>query len=106
MSFLVLPSSQLFSHQNSSVGAVNDSFPHVKTNCNRKWTWKQTIINLFKIRKRICPYCKKKQFLSAKSRNNLSLLGIIPLPLGTPLSSFGASTVLFIGIYRNRFYPL
>ncbi|WP_257348342.1 TIGR04104 family putative zinc finger protein [Pseudalkalibacillus decolorationis] len=65
-------------------------------NCNSKWTWKETIARMFLIRKIKCPFCKQKQYLSAKARNNLSLLGILPLPLGIPLNSFGAPLLLII----------
>jgi CXXC-20-CXXC protein len=42
-------------------------------NCGRKWSWKDTITQIFRIKLR-CPYCEGVQYLSAKSRVRASLL--------------------------------
>ena len=47
------------------------------TNCANKWTWKQTIKTLFKLK---CPYCGKKQYESASSRRKNGIFGVI-LPI-------------------------
>lgn len=44
------------------------------TNCANKWTWKQTIKTLFKLK---CPYCGKKQYESASSRQKNGIFGVI-----------------------------
>src|SRR5699024_11977947 len=46
------------------------------TNCANKWTWKQKIKTLFKLK---CPYCGKKQFESASSRRKNGIFGVIIL---------------------------
>lgn len=46
--------------------------------CGEKWTWKQTIKSIFRLR---CPYCGKRQYESASSRKRNSLFMIIPFVL-------------------------
>lgn len=47
-------------------------------NCGEKWTWKQTIKTLFRLK---CPYCGIKQYESASSRIRGSIFMLIPLIL-------------------------
>ncbi len=47
-------------------------------NCGEKWTWKQTIKTLFKLK---CPHCHVKQYESASSRKQGAIFGLIPLIL-------------------------
>ncbi len=44
--------------------------------CANKWTWKQTIKTLFRLK---CPHCGKKQYESASSRKRTSMISLIPL---------------------------
>lgn len=46
-------------------------------NCGEKWTWKQKIKTLFKLR---CPYCGEKQYESASSRQKNGIFGVV-IPL-------------------------
>ena len=46
-------------------------------NCDKKWTWKQTLKTLFRLK---CPYCDKKQYESASSRvSSGGIFMLIPL---------------------------
>jgi len=45
-------------------------------NCGEKWTWKQTIKTLFRLK---CPHCYKRQYESASSRKRTSMISLIPL---------------------------
>jgi CXXC-20-CXXC protein len=47
-------------------------------NCGKKWMWKQTLKTLFRFRT-ACPYCGKRQYLTAMSKMKSSMLGIIPI---------------------------
>ncbi len=45
-------------------------------NCGKKWTWKQTMHSLFKLK---CPHCCEKQYESASSRKRTTMISLIPL---------------------------
>ncbi|SFD68129.1 cxxc_20_cxxc protein [Lentibacillus persicus] len=47
-------------------------------NCEKVWSYEQTIRTLFKLK---CPHCGAKQFESASSRRRSSFLGLAPLIL-------------------------
>ena len=66
-------------------------------NCGRKWSWKDTITQVFRIKLR-CPYCKVVQFLSAKSRVRASLLYLPVLIIQFFLLTFHLSYSSIIGI--------
>ncbi len=51
-------------------------------NCGKKWTWKQTIKTLFRLK---CPHCHKRQYESASSRKRTAMIGLIPL-IALPLN--------------------
>ncbi|MFB4166936.1 TIGR04104 family putative zinc finger protein [Virgibacillus sp. JSM 102003] len=66
-------------------------------NCGRKWTWKQTIKTMFRLK---CPHCGKKQYESASSRIRGSVFVLIPLIL-LPINAwfeFSIGTVLILAI--------
>ncbi|WP_461179156.1 TIGR04104 family putative zinc finger protein [Virgibacillus ainsalahensis] len=67
-------------------------------NCGEKWTWKQTIKTLFRLK---CPHCYKKQYESASSRLRSSALSFLPLVVILPINvlfDFSVSTALIIGV--------
>ena len=47
-------------------------------NCGKEWTWKQTVVTLFRFRL-ICPHCGKRQYLTAASKSKTGLFGFIPI---------------------------
>lgn len=47
-------------------------------NCGKAWTWKQTVITLFRFQL-ICPHCSKRQYLTATSKIKASMFGFIPI---------------------------
>ncbi|TFJ91211.1 TIGR04104 family putative zinc finger protein [Lentibacillus salicampi] len=47
-------------------------------NCGNKWTWKQTIKTIFKLR---CPHCGQKQYESTSSRIRSGIFGLLPVML-------------------------
>lgn len=49
----------------------------VCANCQKRWTWGQTIKTLFRLK---CPYCGKKQYETAASRQKNGMFGVV-LPL-------------------------
>ncbi|WP_249869100.1 TIGR04104 family putative zinc finger protein [Oceanobacillus saliphilus] len=65
--------------------------------CGEKWTWGQTIKNIFRLK---CPYCGKRQYESASSRKNSGLFALIPLlilPLNVWLDfSIGTASILIV----------
>ncbi|MEC2158493.1 TIGR04104 family putative zinc finger protein [Virgibacillus halodenitrificans] len=68
-------------------------------NCGKKWTWKQTVKTLFRLKK-CCPYCGKKQYESASSRRRTSAFLLIPLVL-LPINAwfeFSVGMVLLLAI--------
>jgi CXXC-20-CXXC protein len=57
--------------------------------CGYNWNWKETFNKMFTFKSKLrCPSCASFQYVSKKSRNQLSLIVIIPL-LILPLVSFG-----------------
>lgn len=67
-------------------------------NCGKKWTWRQTIKTLFKLK---CPYCDKRQYESASSRMRSGILALLPLVVILPINSlfdFSVGIALIIGI--------
>ncbi|WP_445669217.1 TIGR04104 family putative zinc finger protein [Margalitia sp. FSL K6-0131] len=60
--------------------------------CGYKWSWKETFVKMFTFKNKLrCPSCDSFQYVSKKSRNQLSLFVVfIPL-LIVPLVSFGIS---------------
>jgi CXXC-20-CXXC protein len=77
-------------------------------NCGEKWTWLQTIKNMFKL---TCPYCGKRQYESGSSRRISSSIHIVPLMVLLPMNiwlDFSVITtsiifiifvLLFLGLY-------
>ncbi|WP_010530215.1 TIGR04104 family putative zinc finger protein [Lentibacillus jeotgali] len=65
--------------------------------CGKRWTWKQTIKTIFKLK---CPYCGEKQYESASSRIRSGVFWLIPLVILPINAGFGFSvgTALFIAI--------
>ncbi|GGK00688.1 hypothetical protein GCM10007063_23730 [Lentibacillus kapialis] len=57
-------------------------------NCDKKWTWKQTIKTIFRLK---CPYCGKKQYESASSRVRGGVFALIPLAFLPINAGFGLS---------------
>lgn len=47
-------------------------------NCGKEWMWKQTVKTLFQFRLK-CPYCGKRQYLTAASKSRTSMFGLIPI---------------------------
>lgn len=58
-------------------------------NCGKKWTWKQTVKTIFRLK---CPHCSKKQYESASSRIRSSVFMLIPLVL-LPINAWLGFTV-------------
>ncbi len=63
----------------------------------RKWSWKDTISKVFKIKLR-CPYCEEVQYLSTKSRIRASFLFLPALITPFLLSMFQLSYINVLGI--------
>lgn len=74
--------------------------------CGEKWTWKQTIKTLFRLK---CPYCGKRQYESASSRKKSGLFVLISLVLvpinawldfsiGIALILISIITIIIIGL--------
>lgn len=66
-------------------------------NCGKKWTWKQTIKTMFRLK---CPHCDKKQYESASSRIRGGVFVLIPLvfiPINAWLD-FSLGTALILAI--------
>lgn len=76
--------------------------------CGKKWSWKQTIKTIFKLK---CPYCGKKQYESASSRIRSSIFMLIPLvflPINAWLDfSVGIAFILAVifALIIVTFYP-
>ncbi|WP_042147979.1 TIGR04104 family putative zinc finger protein [Paucisalibacillus sp. EB02] len=67
--------------------------------CDKKWTYKQTIITLFRLK---CPHCEKRQYESASSRlrsGTLTLLALVVILPVNALFDFSVGTALIIGIF-------
>ncbi|ASN05420.1 TIGR04104 family putative zinc finger protein [Virgibacillus necropolis] len=58
-------------------------------NCGKKWTWKQTIKTIFRLK---CPHCGKKQYESASSRVRSGVFMLIPL-IFLPINAWFGFTV-------------
>ncbi|MGP4108945.1 TIGR04104 family putative zinc finger protein [Virgibacillus sp. L01] len=66
-------------------------------NCGEKWTWKQTVKTMFRLK---CPHCGEKQYESASSRIRGGVFVLIPLVL-LPINAwleFSIGTVLILAI--------
>lgn len=51
-------------------------------NCHKKWSWKQTFKRSFTLGGgMICPYCEKKQYLTARMRKRSTIIPFIITPL-------------------------
>ncbi|WP_110927758.1 TIGR04104 family putative zinc finger protein [Bacillus massiliglaciei] len=80
-------------------------------NCNKCWNWKQTQKAGFVLDTGMtCPYCRKKQYLTPKSRKRLLLSNVmILLPLLLPLFNYSPlislSLIFVLGIAVLLFYP-
>lgn len=46
--------------------------------CHKQWTYKDSLKKVFRVKKQ-CPYCRKTNFLSAKSRRRESFLSMLPV---------------------------
>lgn len=58
--------------------------------CGYKWGWKETIIQLFSFKRKLkCSSCHTDQYISVKSRNQFSIVGILISFIFVPLISFG-----------------
>ncbi|HWI48225.1 MAG TPA: TIGR04104 family putative zinc finger protein [Rummeliibacillus sp.] len=58
--------------------------------CGYKWSWKETFVKMFTFKNKLkCSSCDSIQYVSKKSRNQLSLFGFIPSLILVPLVSFG-----------------
>lgn len=58
--------------------------------CGYKWSWRETFVRMFTFKSKLqCPSCDSVQFISKKSRNQLSLFGFVPFLIWIPLISFG-----------------
>ncbi|RPJ94209.1 hypothetical protein CW357_16685 [Rummeliibacillus sp. TYF005] len=58
--------------------------------CGHKWGWKETIAQLFSFKRKLkCTNCHTNQYISVKSRNQLSIVGILISLIFVPLISFG-----------------
>ncbi|MDF9763510.1 CXXC-20-CXXC protein [Peribacillus simplex] len=59
--------------------------------CGYKWGWIETFFKMFTFKNKLsCPSCDSSQYVSKKSRNQLSLFSFIPL-LILPSISFGVT---------------
>jgi len=76
--------------------------------CDNKWSWKQTIKTIFKLK---CPHCGNRQYESASSRLRSSVFMLFPLVL-LPINAwldfsvgivFILAVVLVLTIFA--FYP-
>ncbi|MBN8211128.1 hypothetical protein JI666_20630 [Bacillus sp. NTK071] len=67
--------------------------------CHSKWTWKETFFTMFTIRKAVsCPTCGNEQYVTRRSRNNLSLIPSIVALFWLPLIAFGLPFSLILSI--------
>lgn len=58
--------------------------------CGHQWGWKETIVQLFSFKRKLkCNGCQTKQYISVKSRNRLSIVGILISLIFVPFISFG-----------------
>ncbi|MEC5425780.1 hypothetical protein QGM71_20135 [Virgibacillus sp. C22-A2] len=77
-------------------------------NCGKKWTWKQTIKTIFRLR---CPHCDKKQYESASSRIRggvfFMLIPLLLLPINALLDfSVGALSIgIIFALILFGLYP-
>lgn len=61
-------------------------------NCGHKWSWKDTFVKMFSLKNKLtCSYCNSNQYVSKKSKNQLSLFTIVVSLIYIPLVSFGVS---------------
>ncbi|SEQ36368.1 cxxc_20_cxxc protein [Virgibacillus subterraneus] len=66
-------------------------------NCGEKWTWKQTIKTMFRLK---CPHCGEKQYESVSSRIRGGVFVLIPLVL-LPINAwleFSLGTMVILAI--------
>jgi len=77
--------------------------------CEHKWTWKESMKSLFRLK---CPNCEEKQFQSAKSKKKTSILSIVPISIIFLVNvfsslSFGSGAILLIVFLGAMFglYP-
>ncbi|WP_102691759.1 TIGR04104 family putative zinc finger protein [Rummeliibacillus pycnus] len=60
--------------------------------CGHKWSWKETFVKLYTFKNKLtCSYCKSNQYISKKSKDQLSLYTIIVPLVYIPLVSIGVS---------------
>jgi len=77
-------------------------------NCNKKWTWIQTVKRMFRLK---CPYCGSKQYEAAPSRKTGSLfilLMLLPLPISILLDlSISVTLILsvIVALIMISLYP-
>ena|SRR5690625_3677694 len=51
-------------------------------NCLNKWSWKQTFKRSFTLAGEMtCPYCEKKQYVTARMRKRSSMISLIIIPM-------------------------
>jgi CXXC-20-CXXC protein len=66
-------------------------------NCGCKWTWRETFAKMFTFKNIIrCPSCDTSQYISKKSRNQLSLFTVMPFLIWIPFVSFGVPLVYIL----------
>lgn len=63
-------------------------------NCKQEWTWLQTIKNMFRL---TCPYCKTKQYQSARSKKKASYINALPI-IGVFLANVLFSVTIGVSI--------
>ena len=58
--------------------------------CGHKWSWKGTFVRMFTLKNKLrCPSCDSLQYVSKKSRNQISFITFAPFLIWIPLISFG-----------------
>jgi len=74
-------------------------------NCGSKWTWKDTFVKMFTFKNKLrCPSCEHFQYLSKKSRNQLSLFVMCPFLIWVPLVSFNVPIQYIFAVEISSYF--
>ncbi|WP_376752493.1 TIGR04104 family putative zinc finger protein [Rummeliibacillus suwonensis] len=69
--------------------------------CGHKWSWRETFFQMTSFKRKLkCSNCHSYQYISVKSRNLISLFGILITSIYVPLVSFNFPlwSILTVGL--------
>ncbi|MFJ8245376.1 TIGR04104 family putative zinc finger protein [Peribacillus asahii] len=67
--------------------------------CYAKWSWRETFCKMFTFKNKLkCSSCETFQYISKKSRNQISLLSVMPCLSSIPLLSFNLPIKIIVSL--------